>query len=279
MKDMLRNKILSIPFAFFLAAAVFFTGCDDNGTGSDGSMGTMTVEMTDAPIDSADAVNVFIERVEVQAQDSEGEEGEWIVLSEPQQSYNLLELVNGATEVIGTKELEPGIYEQIRLILSTNGHSVVVDGTEHSMMVPSGAQTGIKLNINAEIQSDIEYVLLLDFDASRSVVAAGQPGNAQKYLLKPVIKASEKAITGNIEGVVNPADAQPVVYAIAGSDTLASTIADTTSGDFRLIGLEEGSYDVSVNPRVDSYQSATVEDVTVQTGKTKDIGTVELNQQ
>lgn len=276
---MLQNKLLSTSFAFFLAVAVLFTGCDDSGTGSDGSMGTMTVEMTDAPIDSADAVNVHIERVEVQAQDSEGEEGEWIILSEPQQSYNLLELVNGATEVIGTKELEPGTYEQIRLILSTDGHSVVVDNTEYSMTVPSGAQTGIKLNIDAEIQPDIEYVLLLDFDASRSVVAAGQPGNAQKYLLKPVIKAKEKAITGNIEGVVNPADAQPVVYAIAGSDTLASTIADTSSGDFRLIGLEEGSYDVSVNPRVDSYQSTTVENVSVQTEETNDIGTVELSQQ
>lgn len=276
---MLQNKLLSTSFAFFLAVAVIFTGCDDSGTGSDGSMGTMTVEMTDAPIDSADAVNVHIERVEVQAQDSEGEEGEWIILSEPQQSYNLLELVNGATEVIGTKELEPGTYEQIRLILSTDGHSVVVDNTEYSMTVPSGAQTGIKLNIDAEIQPDIEYVLLLDFDASRSVVAAGQPGNAQKYLLKPVIKAKEKAITGNIEGVVNPADAQPVVYAIAGSDTLASTIADTSSGDFRLIGLEEGSYDVSVNPRVDSYQSTTVENVSVQTEETNDIGTVELSQQ
>lgn len=276
---MLQNKLFSIPIALFLAVTVLFVGCDDGGTGSDGSMGTMTVEMTDAPIDSADAVHVFIERVEVQSQDAEGEEGEWIVLSEPQQSYNLLELVNGATEVIGTRELEPGTYDQIRLILSQNGHSVVVDGTEHNMMVPSGPQTGIKLNINAEIQPDIEYVLLLDFDASRSVVAAGQPGNPVKYLLKPVIEATEKAITGNIAGVVNPAEAQPVVYAIAGSDTLSGTIADTTNGDFRLIGLEEGIYDVSVEPRNEDYQPATVEDVEVEVEATNDIGTVELNQQ
>jgi hypothetical protein len=274
---MLQNKILSLPLTLLFVVAVFFTACDNSGTGSDGSMGTMTVEMTDAPIDSADAVNVFIERVEVN--NAEDEEEGWIVLNEPQQEYNLLELTNGATEVIGSSELEAGTYNQIRLILSEGGHSVEVNGEVHDMMVPSGPQTGIKLNINAVIEPDIEYVLLLDFDASRSVVAAGQPGNAVKYLLKPVIEAKEKAITGNIEGVVDPAEAKPVVYAIANSDTLGSTIADTTSGDFKIIGLEEGSYDVSIDPRNDDYQSETVEDVSVTIGQTNDLGTVELNQQ
>ncbi len=277
---MLQNKILTLPLAFFFAVAVFFTACDNSGT--DGSMGTMTVEMTDAPIDSADAVNVFIERVEVN--NAENEDEGWIVLNEPQQSYNLLELTNGATEVIGTSELEPGMYNQIRLILSEGGHSIEVDGDVHDMKVPSGPQTGIKLNINAEIEPDFEYVLLLDFDASRSVVAAGQPGNAVKYLLKPVIMAKEKAVTGNIEGVIDPAEANSVVYAIddvdaTEPDTLASTIADTTSGDFKVIGLEEGSYDVSINPRTDDYQSETVEDVSVTIGQSNDLGTVELNQQ
>jgi len=264
---MLRNKLLTIPFAIIVAFSVLFTGC---GTGSDTGAGTMTVEMTDAPIDSADAVNVFIERVEVQSQDGSG----WITLNEPQQEYNLLELVNGATAVIGSSELEEGTYNQIRLVLSRDGHSVVVDGNEYSMKVPSGAQTGVKLNVNAEIEPDIEYVLLLDFEASKSVVKAGASG---MYLLKPVIRAQEKAITGNIAGTVDPADAEPVVYAIANSDTLSSTIANTSNGEFKLIGLEEGTYDVSVDPRNDNYQPETVNDVDVTVEETNEIGTVELS--
>lgn len=266
---MLRNKLLSLSLVL-VAFSILFTGC---GTGSSGGTGTMTVEMTDAPIDSADAVNVFIERVEVESQDGSG----WITLNEPQKTYDLLSLVNGATEVIGSSELEAGTYNQIRLVLSSDGHSVVVDGKTYDMFVPSGAQTGIKLNINAEIKEDIQYVLLLDFDASRSVVNAGQ--NTQRpYILKPVIRATEKAITGNIAGTVNPADAQPVVYAIAGSDTLASTIADTANGEFKMIGLKEGSYDVSIDPRNDSYQSTSVNGVSVTVGETNDIGTVDVPQ-
>lgn len=268
---MLQYKFLSTPFAILVALSLLFTGCD---LGSDEGTGTMTVEMTDAPIDSADAVNVFIERVEVN--NTQNEEG-WVTLSEPQQEYNLLELTNGATAVIGSAELEAGLYPQIRLVLSQNGHSVEIDGTVYDMFVPSGPQTGIKLNINAEIQEDIEYVLLLDFDASRSVVEAGE-NQQNPYILKPVIKAVEKAITGNIEGVVDPVDSRPVVYAIADSDTLASTVADTANGEFRLIGLEEGTYDVSVDPREDGYGSVTVEDVSVTVEQTNDIGTVEVPQ-
>lgn len=266
---MLNKQILYIPIAIVAAFSLLLSGC---GTGSDGGTGTMTVEMTDAPIDSADAVNVFIERVEVESQEDSG----WTVLSEPQQEYDLLELTNGATEVIGSKELPAGTYNQIRLILSQDGHSVTVDGQQYDMKTPSAAQSGIKLNVNAEIEPDIEYVLLLDFDASRSVVKTGQNNPTVKYLLKPVIEAKERAITGNIAGTVNPAEAEPVVYAIASSDTLASTIADTSSGDFKLIGLEEGSYDVAVHPRIDGYDSQTVQGVQVTVEETNDIGTIDL---
>lgn len=268
---MLQTKLINIPFALVIAVSVLFTGCD---LGSGDNTGTMTVYMHDAPIDSAEAVNVFIERVEVNNLD--GEEG-WIVLGEPQKSYNLLELTNGALTELGTAELETGRYEQIRLILSQSDHSVVIDGTEHEMIVPSGTQTGIKLNVDAEIEEGIQYVLFLDFDASRSVVQAGQNNPAVKYLLKPVIRATNQAVTGNIGGSVTP-EAQAVVYAIANSDTLSSTVADTANGGFLLIGLEEGTYDVAFDPRNDDYQSRTINDVEVTVGQTNEIGEIELNQ-
>lgn len=252
---------------------LFSTGCESMGNEAD--FGTLTVEMTDAPIDSADAVNVAIQRVEVHNQaDNEG----WVVLNEVNKTYNLLALVNGATTVLGSKELEAGTYNQIRLILAPDGHSIVIEGQEYSMMVPSGAQTGVKLNINAEIEPGIEYTMLLDFDASRSVVQAGQNNPAVKYLLKPVITATNKAVTGSISGTVNPVDAQPVVYALAESDTLATTIADTSSGKFRLIGLEEGTFTVIIDPRNEVYQSESVESVKVTVDETTEIGTIELNQ-
>ncbi|WP_069130151.1 sigma-70 family RNA polymerase sigma factor [Rhodohalobacter halophilus] len=129
----------------------------------------------------------------------------------------------------------------------------------------------------AEINEGIVYTLLLDFDALRSVHKTGQ-SPAIDYILKPVIRASNEALTGNIEGVVNPVEARAAVFAIAGEDTLSSTYADEESGYFMLVGLEEGSYNVSVNPREEGYEETIIEDVSVTVGESTDLETVELNE-
>lgn len=271
--------VLCLLFTSFLTNA-----CEpalETGTG----MGTLELRLHDMPIDSADEVNVFIERVEVNnASDTTG----WSVISEPARSFDLLELTNGAYEVLGTAELEAGRYPQIRLVLAESGHDVVIDGESYAMNVPSGANTGVKVNVNAMIEPDIEYVLMLDFDASRSVVQTGVAGAGHgnehssatakpRYQLKPVVSATNQAMTGNIEGTVEPAEAEPVVYAVAGSDTVSSTVADTTSGEFKLIGLEEGSYTVSIDPRNDGFQSQNISGVQVTAGNTADLEMVEVS--
>ncbi|MDX1619285.1 MAG: DUF4382 domain-containing protein [Balneolaceae bacterium] len=266
------NLLSKISTASVVLAMVLFAGCT---TDSNSGTGTFEVRLHDAPA-SFDEVNVFVESVEVnRVGDADG----WVTISEPQRSYDLLTLRNGAYEVLGEAQLEPGTYPQIRLTLSQDGHSVVVDGEPHDMFVPSGAQTGIKLEVNAEISEGIEYILLLDFDASRSVVsAAGQENPQLEYLLQPVISATNQAITGNIEGNADPATVEPVVYAISGEDTLTSTYANASDGYFQLTGLEEGSYTVSVKPTASGYETTNISDVQVTVGETNGLGTVTLDE-
>lgn len=267
---MFVRNLFVIPIALMLSLSLIVVSCDDNSVGSEDKTGTMEVQMHDAPADYEE-VNVYVESVRVNNADSDTG---WVTINSPQQSYDLLKLSNGASVVLGSEELSTGTYNQIRLVLSRDDHSVVLDGTEHDMMVPSGSQTGIKLNINAEIKEDITYTLVLDFDAARSIVERPSGQSGSSYLLKPVVRAYSQAETGNIAGSVSPADAHPFVYAIANSDTLSSTKADTTSGDFKLIGLEEGSYTVSVDPTNGTYQSADTSNVSVTLDETNDIGTV-----
>jgi len=264
-----KSLLQNIATAIMICTLPILAGCS---TDSDTSLGTMEVRLHDAPGDY-DEVNVYIERVEVnREEDPEG----WITISEPEQAFNLIELANGAYEVLGEAQLEEGTYHQIRLVLGQTGHSVVIDSVEHDLFVPSGAQTGVKLEVNAEISEGIEYVLLLDFDAARSVVEAGQ-SPALDYLLQPVIKATNEAITGNIDGTISPAEAEPIVYALADGDTLSSTYADTTTGYFRLIGLEAGTYTVSIDPSNESYLQKDTTGVSVTLGQTNELGTIELS--
>lgn len=262
----LFNKMMLGVVAIGMVAAV---GCSTDSTPG---MGTMEVLLHDAPADY-DEVNVHIDRVEVN-NTANAEQG-WQVISEPDQQYNLLELSNGVFEKIGEIELEEGLYPQIRLILSRDNNTVVVDGATHDLVIPSGQETGVKLNVNAEIEAGFVYTLLLDFDALQSVVKTGEASNPG-YVLKPVIRATSEAVTGNIEGEVTPLDARAAVFAIAGEDTLSSTYADEESGYFMLVGLEGGTYDVSVEAREDGYDSEYIENVEVTVGETTDLETIEL---
>ncbi|MFO7845928.1 MAG: DUF4382 domain-containing protein [Balneolaceae bacterium] len=267
--DIYRNiKTFGITL---IAVAMLMWGCESsvdsgNGTGT----GSMVVKLHDAPVDY-DEVNISVARVEVN--NTENDDEGWTVISEPNETYNILDLVNGDMAVLADTELEVGTYEQIRLILNDE-NTVVIDGETFEMFVPSGEQSGLKLNIDAEIREGIEYTLLLDFDASRSVVPRGATG---LFNLKPVIRATNEAITGNISGTVQPAIADAEVFAIQDDDTLSTTYADTTSGEFTLVGLESGSYTVSVEPREGGFEPASLEDVSVTVGEINVVGEIELS--
>ena len=266
--DIYRNmKTFGITL---IAVAMLMWGCESTlDSGNDNGTGTMVVKLHDAPVDY-DEVNISVARVEVNNTENEGEG--WIVISEPNETYNILDLVNGNFEVLADAELEAGTYKQIRLILNDE-NTVVIDGETFELFVPSGAQTGLKLNIDAEIQEGIVYTLLLDFDANRSVVPRGATG---QYNLKPVVRATNEAITGNISGSVLPFEARAAVFAIQGSDTLSTTFADETNGEFTLVGLESGSYTVSVEPREEGFDSAALDEVSVTVGETNSVGEIEL---
>lgn len=262
--------------ATILVTALFlFTSCDVSNDGSsDSTTGTLQVYLTDAPADY-DAVWIDIEEVRIHLNDNEeikdNDDG-WITISEDPMRVNLLDLTNGELEVLGEAELEAGTYSQIRLILGDD-NEIVKDGVSHTLDTPSAQQSGLKINIHADIEEGVVYTLLLDFDASRSIVEAGKSG---KFILKPVIRTVALEETGAIEGSIEPAEALPWVYAIAGDDTLAGTKA-TVDGDFRLIGLLPGLYTVAVEPTKGDFLNEELTGVEVFASDTTDVGIIILN--
>lgn len=187
---------------------------------------------------------------------------------------NLLDLTNGASKVLGEKPLSTGTYSQIRLILGSNNY-VVKNGQRYNLMVPSSQQTGIKINTNISVESNTTYTLLLDFDSNRSVVKTGNGSNP--YLLKPVIRAVNQANTGSIAGTIQPVQAKLFIYAISDTDTVATAMADTTSGDFKMIGLNNGTYSLSIIPADTTvYADTTITNINVSMRETKQLGTIML---
>lgn len=248
-------KKVNFNFLFALVILVLFlSSCESNEAGT----ARIQISLVDAPA-AYDAVNIEILEVKINsASDTSG----WASLESAETGiFDVLKLTNGEEAFLGEVELPEGQLGQVRLVLGSN-NSLVIDGETYELKVPSGSQSGLKLNINAEIVAGFTYKLILDFDAAKSVVKAGNSG---RYNLKPVIRASMEAQTGAIAGVVSPAEAEVVVFAISETDTISS-FADET-GAFLVRALEAGTYDLSVVPADTSlYQVAIVENILVEVG-------------
>lgn len=140
--------------------------------------GKMTVLMTDAPANYTE-VNVHIVGLQVHHTTSG-----WIDLPVNQGVYNLLDLQNDVTATLSANTQIPiGQITQLRMILGNN-NSIVDSLGAYPLKIPSGAETGLKININQTITVNNHVQILLDFDALSSVVVEGNG----LFSLKPVIK-------------------------------------------------------------------------------------------
>jgi hypothetical protein len=246
---------------------IWLSACNDDSN----STGTtkMEVRMTDSPGDYKE-VNIDIKSVQVH-KEADGDDKGWITLDEINPGiYNLLDFANGKDTLLASSTLPAGKISQIRLILGDNNTLKLKDGTVKALKTPSGQQSGIKLKINANLESDVTYVLLLDFDAAKSIVPRG---NGQ-YNLKPVIRTITQAVAGGIKGKVTPAEYKPGIYVIsAAKDTIGGFAND--NGDFLIKGVPAGTYTVKFYTEGDAHNKA-VDNVSVSQNQIKDLGTIVL---
>jgi hypothetical protein len=243
-----------------MAASMLFIACSDSNKNA-----RLEVRLTDAPGDY-DEVNVDIQGVQVHS-----ESGGWRSLEIESGVYNLLELTNGLDVLLGAVELPAGRVSQIRLILGDNNTLKIGEET-FDLATPSAQQSGLKLNVQANLTEGITYTILLDFDAARSIVETGNGS----YILKPVIRAISQATSGAIKGSVSIPESSPAVYAIVGTDTVGTSFADET-GKFLIKGVPAGTYKVTFSPAT-GYTISDISDVAVTVGNVTDLGVVTVNQ-
>ncbi|TND08321.1 MAG: starch-binding domain-like protein [Bacteroidetes bacterium] len=162
-------KKISIILPAIALSAILLAGCGKNGEPAH-----LTVKMTDAPADYL-GVNVDVLSVEIKHEDA------WIVLPVNAGIYDLLDLQNNVTAVLAQNvEIPPGNINQVRLILGSQ-NSIETIGGVFPLATPSGQQTGLKMNLNTWIEPGKEVVIVIDFDAAKSVV---EEGNGS-FSLKP----------------------------------------------------------------------------------------------
>ena len=183
----LKPRFLAWLMASLLAVLV--AGCGGGGGGGDGGAapgpGTLGVSLTDTPACGFDKVFVTVTKVRVhQSSSASDTDAGWTDITlNPAPKIDLLSLNNGVLFNLGETPLAAGHYTQLRLVLDPNTavgltNSVVLSGTttEIALVTPSAVQSGIKLVNEFDVASGQRVDLVLDFDASKSVVKAGASG-------------------------------------------------------------------------------------------------------
>ena len=246
------NHPYLFPIATAVAVSALLCACGGGGSGSDS--GTLRLALTDAPACGFDRVDVTVQKVRVHKSGSAGESDDgWseVVLSPPKR-VDLLSLTNGALVELGQTPLATGTYTQMRFVLAPNdaanplANSVTpTGGTETAVATPSAIQSGLKMNVDIEVEAGKVADFALDFDTCRSFVRLGNGG----YLLKPVIAVIPRIadagtrVTGQV--ALPLATTATNVSLQLNGEPVRSTPPDST-GKFVLYPVPAGVYDLVV---------------------------------
>lgn len=225
----------------------------------------VSIRIADAPA-NYQAVNVDIQRVEVNVDDV----GWFAIIPTQATVYNLLDFRNGADALVCESDVPIGHISQMRLVLG-NQNSVVIKDVVYPLSTPSAMQSGLKLNVQQNLDVDSSYTFWLDFDAQKSIVENGK----DDYSLKPVIRTYTKLTDGRIKGYLLPISTYSSIKAIRGNDTF--TTVPAADGRYMFCGLPEGSYTVKFESAIGSVIATSVlTNVSVKYGVVKDLGTITL---
>ena len=255
--------------AFLLATMVMVSCQKSTGSGSDDTA-RLQVSLTDGPNLNLKEVWVDVKEIQINMGDS----GMISLAGTKPGMYNLLALTNGKDTLLSDAVIPAGRISQIRLVLGTNNYAITPAGERVELTTPSAQQSGLKVQVNQTITGGMLYRLILDFDAGKSIV---QAGNSGKVILKPVLRIiSFVPSGGKVRGIVLPDSVKTAIYAIKGSDTVASTFTGTTmKGAYYFNDIAAGSYTFSFVPQ-DTIHLSTTRNVAVILGQTTTVDTVRL---
>jgi hypothetical protein len=259
------NKMRPLCLALALMAPLSWTACNSGAT-ADGEP-RLSILLTDAPGDVASA---WLRIDEIWLQGGNGNGGREVLLDTPTDWILISDLVGTTLEIVDEVPVTEGVYGQMRLrlldaALESGDGSLFATGDELPLAYagrepdgllhcPSCSQSGFKVNLpgGALHASGGTAIVVLDFDVSQSF--GHEAGASGRWVMHPVMHATEIALSGSVGGAVSLAaglafptcggavrsleDFVPLLTPVGGGDALSGNVAVTDPADV------EGSYSV-----------------------------------
>ena len=225
------KSLSSLAFTGLIFAVLASCSSSTDTATAPGS-GSLSLNITDAPVDSAAKVVVTFSGVSIKPEDGsaydidfEDINGDPVV-----KSIDLLAQQGSNSEPLLVNHiLDAGHYNWMRLKVitdqsTTDSYIELDDGSQHPLYVPSGDETGLKLNQGFEITDGGATTFTIDFDLRKSVLSPNK--NSEAYKLKPTLRIVNNDNVGHISGVVGSTslgdedctDTAYAVYVFAGDN-------------------------------------------------------------
>lgn len=228
--------------------ATSLTGCFSSDSGGDS--GTLSLGITDAPVDSLQEVNINYTGITLKPANGDRIE---IDFDEPKQLDMLTLQGDNAASLLSEQEVAAGEYNWIRLDVDSSDVSkmnVVEDGGgQVALTVPSGE---LKLVSGFTVPAGGSADFTIDFDMRKAII---DPQGQQGYKLRPALRLIDNTEVGKVSGSVtgtlvsdacaSPQDFDGSVYVYEG--------ADATAVDYNPDASPLTSADVKYDSEQDSY--------------------------
>lgn len=163
------------------------------GGGSSNQPGTLSLGITDGPVEQASAVVVAFTAVEIHGAESK------LIEFDAAKTINLLDYQGEERVLLLDEEsLAAGEYQWLRLSVDETDSYIEVDGMRYPLVIPSGAQSGLKLNRGFTIGAGSSNDFTIDFDLRKSVHQEG----TGDYKLRPTVRIENNLLVNTVEGSV-----------------------------------------------------------------------------
>ena len=215
-------------------ATVSLVGCFSSSSSSDGT-GSLSLDVTDAPVDSLEEVNIAFTGITLNPRNGDRIE---ITLDEEQledQPINMLELQRGnAASLISDEEVPAGEYAWVRFDVDESRMSVLASDGSHDLTVNSAR--GLQLSSGFTIPQGGSADFTIDFDLRAAIT--NPQSEDQGYFLRPSLRIIDNTEVGAIQGTVysevldacdNATEYAGAVYVFEGEDVIPFDYSDERS--------------------------------------------------
>jgi hypothetical protein len=283
----MRSFVLALGLAALAACDASEIGPQVPGSGR------TAVLLTDAPFpfDGITRVDIYVKEIALTTtlDTTDGGPG-WLVVATPERTFNLLDLQNGSTALLGESDVPPGQYRAVRLVFDP-ARSTMTDsegrtiGTAETPGAPgiNWQAKGATPNLFALVEEAMAIdengeEIVIDFDVGRSFLYDGAGG----FTFLPYLRAITRAGSGSVRGVLTREGgggpiANGVISVHIATDSmgtlgpLLATSRAGADGRFTASFLRPGRYQV-MGEELGREASAISRAVEVKAGETADVG-------